>query len=874
MAIIQQPSSLSLLGNLPPFEITGSSPVNFTLKDGSTILASEVYQPSPAGNVIIDVRQLIEGRLTFAVKTDNLYEQTGIAKTFTAVIDGQTITFKVLRAGVANLADTVNNFLKGNFLTWQPTSKEVSYSSPEWLTYYAVEAGTLKLKAYFDDGTSTTYTIGTLTAGKAYTANMQYSHRAGIMSKYPTHYDVWAESTTGTPLTYTQRYLYSLQKSELEQWVLFENSLGGIDTVRTSGATELSGEHTYNTSTVDGISTEFRIDTHRNYTQHTGALDTYERRWLLDLFPARHKYVHHAGAIRPIVLTADTSKYSTDDLPSSYSFTFRFADDSRGLLNLIRNAADIPAEITLPNLSAPNFTIPPRLSEFPRVPLSEGVILPAFDPNSDTPTVTTIGQIIAAAVAEALLQIPGGDGTPGTGGQLVNIVRKDSLSSGTDNDVFSSLRTKKEIDTAIQAFADDIDNYLDTLDEKFLSKVNLDVAQSIIKFLDGAQFGDFVAGMHAGRGAAIDNKGNAEVESLKARGAIEAPEYIFNKLTVVGDEIIFSENGTIQSVEHIEGDVYKANMRLQEGELIGFKQHDLIKGIYHHAGGFASSFMIVDEVAETFMKLTLAAPEDTPTNSNLPPKDFMKVAHVGNAVDPERQRYIVASSKSGGIQVYDGASTFLNGTLVGSMDAAQSFEDMYGELPLRPGLFYLYAAGLIVQDIVRIDYKGVPVREVYDRGPWQAGHTYYNNNENGTDDVWHLGCRWRCFSDNTTDEPGWTSQHWVMIEGRSDARMEFDSSGGLAFFSGRVNTTITPIVMIGNTDVSADIVPEQWSWSRETGDEDADLIWQAKNKERRIITLKNEDMGPNWSRLNPTRFTCTAIYPASSINKVESYINI
>ena len=113
-----------------------------------------------------------------------------------------------------------------------------------------------------------------------------------------------------------------------------------------------------------------------------------------------------------------------------------------------------------------------------------------------------------------------------------------------------------------------------------------------------------------------------------------------------------------------------------------------------------------------------------------------------------------------------------------------------------------------------------------------------------------------------------------MIEGRSDARMEFDSSHGFNFFAGAVHTDITPVVFIGNTNVSAYIVEEQWRWERLSGDNAADLIWNIEHNSKRVLELRNEDMGTLWSRTNPVRFTCTATYPASSINNITNYIEI
>jgi hypothetical protein len=52
--------------------------------------------------------------------------------------------------------------------------------------------------------------------------------------------------------------------------------------------------------------------------------------------------------------------------------------------------------------------------------------------------------------------------------------------------------------------------------ERFLSKYDQDTAQKLITFLEGAEFGDYLAGV---QGADIDEQGNAEFADVKTRGA-------------------------------------------------------------------------------------------------------------------------------------------------------------------------------------------------------------------------------------------------------------------------------------------------------------------------------------------------------------------
>lgn len=513
----------------------------------------------------------------------------------------------------------------------------------------------------------------------------------------------------------------------------------------------------------------------------------------------------------------------------------------------------------------------------------KNTLMSNFDEKSNSDEIkdnfsTNIGSAIANGVdlwlKESLVSVEidvndlgntGGGGGTGT----IEVVRSDNPDAIlTDNNVLSSLRAIKEIiERALSKSVDDTAQGLIT----FLKGI---ISQEIARLNKGAQFGEFIPGMFGGKGGKIDGLGNAELTSLRLRALLEAPELRYNRLTVIGDESILTEHGLIESVEQLAERSYRLNMKLEDGEAIAFEAKDLIKGIFHHSGGFATSYMRIEEVGQTFIKVTLANDADVPPLYNLPPQNFMRVARVGNVDNPDRQRYIVMSSRLGGLQIYDGCSDFLNGTLVASFDIAQSFKGKFSNLPLKEGLPYIYAAGLVAGDIIRVDYQGKSVREVYDRGQWQVNVTYYNDDEHGTDDVWHLGCRWRCLSASTTEEPSWTSAAWTMIEGRSDARMEFDSSNGFAFFAGHVDTTITPVVLIGNANVSNDIVEEQWSWTRTSGDQTADTIWNLQHVGVRVLELRNEDMGNLWSKTNPVRFTCTAIYPASAINQITNYIEV
>ena len=414
MTILQQPDALSFSMNLRPFKISSPVDVEFSLSQGGETLVSQILSPDADDQIEISLRDIIHDRLSCNVPpTSDPYQQTSVVADFTAVIGSTSVTFRVIRGGVDRLADTVPNFVRANFLTWQPNVKPVTYSSPEFLSYYAVDSGcVLKVKAYFTDSSGNVTpgaekTVCNLTQGVVTTVSVQYAVIAGLYSgSLPAYYDVWVASGS-TALTYTQRYYAGAMRSEEEQWVLFENSLGGIDTFRTFGAVSLDSSHDHHVADLDDVSYEYRVDTERKWTVNTGHIDILERRWLLDFFPSGGKYVYAGSAVRRIVLTDDSVAYRFSSSPSSYSFTFRFAE-SLPLLNLPRH--ELPVEmlsITVPEVGS--FTLPPRLLEFTRLPLSEGVLFPVQSPYSEEWGAATMGGLLQYVRSNLDIPSPGLD---------------------------------------------------------------------------------------------------------------------------------------------------------------------------------------------------------------------------------------------------------------------------------------------------------------------------------------------------------------------------------------------------------------------------------------------------------------------------------
>ena len=523
--VLLYPDALSLVGSMNVFEIYNDSKTDvvFALRyhGAEQNIVQHTYTPNDEHRITVDVKDIILPLLAFELKDDSTpYIQENIMKAFSAEIyevgdagNKKEFSFSVIRAGVDKLADSAENFLKNNFLTWQPQVKAVTYYSPEFLTYYAAEACAVKCKAYLWNGTGYTeseITLAHLTEGCVYTIPVQYAIIAKALNqKTPSYYDVWVEKEGGDRLTYVQRYYASDMKSEEEEWFLFENSLGGVDCFRAYGNSENTAEHTHNVAEIEDDSEEYRVDTTRKFKKNTGYLDGKERLWLLDFFPSLGKYVYHRNSWRKITVTESDVNYEAKELPSNYTFTYKYSD-ARPYLNLSRASGESlkQMDIHLPDIG--NFTIAPRLVEFPRQQLGGGVLFPVQDPHSEEWGTTTADAIFSAFLS-AISNRYSGKGE--VGHKHINISVLDALSFVGGYLLYKGEKLK----AGVADVAKELDGEAAIL-KKYIRRDIDDTAEGTITF---EKVQKLLGGLLVGENFSFDKEGNILAHSISSDGASE-----------------------------------------------------------------------------------------------------------------------------------------------------------------------------------------------------------------------------------------------------------------------------------------------------------------------------------------------------------------
>lgn len=425
--------------------------------------------------------------------------------------------------------------------------------------------------------------------------------------------------------------------------------------------------------------------------------------------------------------------------------------------------------------------------------------------------------------------------------------------------------------------------------EMFLSRLVDDVAKGNITFEQaikvlglasfggGAEFGEFIKSLYAGKGAGIDANGNAEFESVRVRSYFECLELIVNRLSAIEGDQILTEADTIESVDDLGNNCYGLHLRSKwDGYFTAQRENNVLKGIINTlaagSGLYYTCWMRVNSVntANNYIEVTAYPDEDTPAGTNYPPCADMKIARWGNQTDKTRQSCIYLSSTEGRIVRLTGVTKPIiepenYGATFGTLPEFLRSMD----LPIVDGQDYVYARGLIVQDIIRIDYKGKPISEVIDRGPWAAGAAYYCealNPETGIyeiSDVWYMGCKWRCAKTGTTTAPAWNNTDWAMVEGNPQFTVEFADTDYI-FDPDRFNLTLTIIAKLYNMDITGDILAADVEWTRYSEDANgvprtaSDNAWALKRAGAgKSIDLTIEDCDLNGYMPRTLKFIAT-----------------
>lgn len=477
-------------------------------------------------------------------------------------------------------------------------------------------------------------------------------------------------------------------------------------------------------------------------------------------------------------------------------------------------------------------------------------------------------------------------GGSSSGGVGYNLIRTLDDTPASDSNVYSALRSKYE----------------------FLNKIADDIAQGHITFNKGltavgdalfqgdTTFGAFVRSLFAGSGALIDSKGNAEFESVRVRRYLEAAELIINRLSAIEGDQLFTESDTIERVDDLG--ITSENIHCYrlwfkskwDGYFTAQAPNNILKGIVNTLSGnpvneyangrdpntdYYTSWMKVLSVntAANSAEVSLYPDVEVPGGRNFAPCAMMKVARWGSCDggDPVRTRSFYLSTTEGRFVMLSGVTSPIleDANYAAIFGLMPEFVQNMEGVNITPTQPYVYVRGLLAQEMKQIDYQGLPICQIVDRGIYDPQQTYYFRAQNPDtkvweiSDVWYMGCRYRCCYNEPSDAPSWGSTHWAMIEGNPDFTVDFAETETL-YDPDNFAATLTIVARLYNQDITAAIQPADVAWTRYSEDAAGvervydDTIWtQAHGGSGLSITLTAADCGFNGYMPRTLRFTAT-----------------
>ena len=424
---------------------------------------------------------------------------------------------------------------------------------------------------------------------------------------------------------------------------------------------------------------------------------------------------------------------------------------------------------------------------------------------------------------------------------VIEVLKSWDNREASEYNVFSALRTIKEIT------------------RRAISKIGPDGTSFLVSFLGGAWFGEFVDSMIAGKGAGIFPDGRAQVERLEVRGSLSVLDLIINQIQGLESDYSFTEIGKIESVEDLGENTYRLKIEKRtDFDFMKFQENDVCFSIINTllTGGseYYTSWMriLTTNSAENSITVVLYPDSEVPGGTNYPPLAGYNVTRRGNSTLPEtggfneRAQSWMISSREGRIMflsnVYKPILEDYNYALtIGKLPNIKALE----KLPVTTEDVGIVAQTVIAEKFYQFDYNGDVVPNKVDRGVWsletaQSGAPYrfvqhelskpsgseYTLLEQHT--VYHLGCKWGCLKDKTTDEPKWNSPSWGLLEGDSRYSLQLSLSGGEAFVIGGVDTVMSGRIYFGTTDITDDVMADgatEVEWFRDSGNVPADNLW-------------------------------------------------
>lgn len=322
---------------LPAFNVQFSGKLEVQVSRGGVALFTGIYAPDFSSKVEFDIKDILDTSLSTKMPVSEATYQDEFYQ-FISVELGDNDGAVTRTFAVMNMKAKITSFssMQMNFLTFQPAVKKITSDTPEYLTYLFNSGDRLRVKFYRKNGTTEVATLlitPYMQARKCYTFDVSFKNMMKYSNTWTSvlkpYYDVFVQNGSGKRITNIQRYQV-VDASGREQYYLFANALGGIDTITCTGLLTQSLEVGYNIGDLEGglVQLDDTDDT-VNYQQNSGYISSSYKKWVLDFLMTKGLKCHYnpeMGKFNMIVIKEGDSEINNHDGFTSFHFTYRMVD--------------------------------------------------------------------------------------------------------------------------------------------------------------------------------------------------------------------------------------------------------------------------------------------------------------------------------------------------------------------------------------------------------------------------------------------------------------------------------------------------------------------------------------------------------------------
>lgn len=317
---------------------------------------------TPFKNIVeIDFKEILSSIMS-TQEPDQIYvniQQSGFLREIYILFqdeDGEVeSTFYLLNAKV-NVTSDVLDTLSKMFLTFQPNVKETTTNSPEYLTYLYI--GTKRLVAKFYETSGKREEVVTLFSTRdkyptAITYNVSYDMVVPLLrrSEKKPFYDVYVIDENGQLASSIQRYVLRPSTSK-DNYYMYKNSLGGIDTIITTGDMSYVPEMSFDVAKKStGLIQLESIDDHMVYEQKSGYFPLDYIPFFVDFIKSKNGQIYNAATktLEKIILTEVNSSFNRSENFINFNFSYRKNNEITEITNIEKQILVIE-DIKIPSM--------------------------------------------------------------------------------------------------------------------------------------------------------------------------------------------------------------------------------------------------------------------------------------------------------------------------------------------------------------------------------------------------------------------------------------------------------------------------------------------------------------------------------------------